>query len=279
MKVAYPGDGFHGVARQPGARTVEGEIRYALGAARICTDPAKAWLRVASRTDRGVSAIGNVVAFDMEFSLRGLLPAFNAKARDILAWAAAEVSGTFDPTRAKERWYRYTLQERVDAQRLRDALTWITGRHNFRRFVTRDARPPLEIRSIGVVDAADGIAIDVRAESFAWNMVRRIVDAGQAYGRGKVSEADLKAALEDRGPYHPGRADPRFLVLVDVDHGLAFPWRADRRGVESIRKLIAGSRARYEFHLALQAAVHGDADAIRRHLNSPSPTSGAHIAQ
>ena len=62
LTVAYDGSRFSGFARQPNARTIAGEL---LGAVQAL-DPAVRELRGASRTDAGVHARGQRVAFDSE---------------------------------------------------------------------------------------------------------------------------------------------------------------------------------------------------------------------
>ena len=62
LTLAYDGTGFHGWARQPGRRTVEGEVAQALGAVYASVSG----LVVAGRTDAGVHALANVVSVDVE---------------------------------------------------------------------------------------------------------------------------------------------------------------------------------------------------------------------
>ena len=64
MKFGYDGATFHGLARQPGLRTIEGEVVKALSGAYAVRDIRTSRFQSASRTDRGVSALGNGVAFD-----------------------------------------------------------------------------------------------------------------------------------------------------------------------------------------------------------------------
>ena len=95
LRIAYDGRAFFGHQRQPDARTVEGECIAALRAAKILSDPGRAFFRSASRTDRGVSALGNVIAFDADLRPEAVLGAFNDKARGVWAWAYAAVAHTF----------------------------------------------------------------------------------------------------------------------------------------------------------------------------------------
>ena len=58
LDLAYDGTDFHGWAKQPGVRTVEGELQDALE--RVLGQPPK--LSVAGRTDAGVHAWGQVAS-------------------------------------------------------------------------------------------------------------------------------------------------------------------------------------------------------------------------
>ncbi|GAA2864828.1 tRNA pseudouridine(38-40) synthase TruA [Streptosporangium fragile] len=64
LDLAYDGTDFSGWAKQPGRRTVQGEIEAALGRIlRVAEPPA---LTVAGRTDAGVHARGQVAHLDLE---------------------------------------------------------------------------------------------------------------------------------------------------------------------------------------------------------------------
>src|SRR5919202_3564452 len=59
LDIEYDGTGFAGWARQPGSRTVQGELERALGL--VLRAPVA--LTVAGRTDRGVHAWGQVASY------------------------------------------------------------------------------------------------------------------------------------------------------------------------------------------------------------------------
>ena len=61
LTIEYDGTDFRGWARQPGERTVEGELRRAFGELYSAGE-----LVVAGRTDTGVHALANVVSVDVE---------------------------------------------------------------------------------------------------------------------------------------------------------------------------------------------------------------------
>ena len=59
LDIEYDGSGFSGWAKQPGLRTVQGELEAAL--ATVLREPVE--LTVAGRTDAGVHARGQVASF------------------------------------------------------------------------------------------------------------------------------------------------------------------------------------------------------------------------
>lgn len=221
LKIAYDGRDFHGHQRQPTDRTVEGECLLALRSARIITDPVSAFFRSASRTDRGVSAIGNVVAFDSLLPPRAVLGAFNDRARGVWAWAIAEVPDGFHPRHARQRWYRYHIFEDVPVAALRRAGRLFVGAHDFRSFTSDPPAGPFAIDRVDVSRREGVTVVDVRARSFRRGMVRRIVAAAMACARGQVSATEVRAAL-DGTPRDFGSVAPEPLFLMDVEYGIEF---------------------------------------------------------
>ncbi len=221
LRIAYDGRQFFGHQRQPDAPTVEGECLAALRRARILSDPQRAFFRSASRTDRGVSALGNVIAFDAALPPEAALGAFNGKAHGVWAWACASVPDTFHPRHAEERWYRYHLLERLPVDPLGRAAALFPGEHDFRWFTSDPPAGPFALRAVEVSQDEDLAVIDVRARSFRRGMVRRVVAAIAGHARGVVPLADIRAALE--GERHDfGMVPAEGLVLMGVRYPFAF---------------------------------------------------------
>ncbi len=226
LKIAYDGRAFFGHQRQPDRRTVEGECLAALRAGKILRDPKASFFRSASRTDRGVSAVGNVIAFDS--SLRGdaVVGAFNDRARGVWAWAYSEVPPGFHPRHAVERWYRYHLYADLPVDSLREVGALFLGDRDFRSFTSEPPTGPFALNRLEVARDEDAIVIDVRAGSFRRGMVRRIVAAMVAFARGEVALDTVRAALD--GTRHDfGLASAPPLFLMDVTYG--FPFRIVRK--------------------------------------------------
>jgi len=206
-----------GSQRQPGERTVEGEVIRSLLKVQAISSPGEARFRAASRTDRGVSALGNVVCFDTDFNKGRLLHALNAVSDGVYYHGVAEVPHDFSPRRAKGRWYRYFQpSEGLDALAFKECAELFEGRHDFRRFCKPEGKATVKtIESITITPVGDFLVVDLRAREFLRNMVRRCVSAMFSVARHEATIAQVRSALdgEDRSF---GLADAEGLVLMDV---------------------------------------------------------------
>jgi tRNA pseudouridine38-40 synthase len=235
--VEYDGTEFAGFQLQPGARTVQGELEAALarlnGGIRQPVDGA-------GRTDAGVHAIGQVIAFgyDGPLSLEALAEALNGTLpRDVAIRNLRRAPRGFHPRfAARYREYRYTiwngprspLRDRT-AYRVRNALdvdamaraaTIFQGRHDFSAFGGTDPQPVRTIQRIRVSRRGDEVTIDIRANAFLRGMVRRIVAALISVGTGRIEETAIQAALGGSQPAFAGAAAPaRGLCLRRVGLG------------------------------------------------------------
>ena len=223
VKLAYDGRAFMGSQRQPGMRTVESETIEALRRIGAIESAEASRFRFASRTDRGVSALGNVMAFRTSFGRGALLKALNAASSDVMYYAWAEVPDTFSPRRARQRWYRYLLpSDGIDPRAAAEAAALFEGCHDFKGFCRPDGRSTVRTIDSFIVTEGDGVLIaDVRGREFLRSMVRRMVAAIAEVGSGQASLAEVSAVLDGaEGGF--GLAPPEQLILMDVDHGLEF---------------------------------------------------------
>ncbi len=224
VRIAYNGKGFSGSQRQPGLRTVEGEVLRALEAVMPRMEGAFE-LKAASRTDAGVSAAGNVIAF--RSAMRDgaeLLRALNAVSGDVHFLAVAELPEERNIRHAASRRYRYFLpKEGIDIEAARACAPLFEGEHDFRRFCRDEGKGTVTIiDSINVSDECDMLVIEFIAPRFLWNMVRRIVAAIAAVAEGARTMSELERALQGEDLQF-GLAPAENLVLMDVEyHDLAF---------------------------------------------------------
>lgn len=205
----------------------------------------------AGRTDTGVHATGQVIAFDLEWRhpADDLRQALNASLpMDIVAREVRPVSRHFDPRRhARSRHYRYhifcddvrhPLRERyawrvwppVEVELLQQAAGALTGTHDYRAFGTPPRANGTTVRT--VMDARwhqaqwqqdeSCLAFDVVADAFLYHMVRRMVALQAVVGQGKVDLAGLAEYLDPQrlaaGVYVQGLAPAQGLCLMNVEY-------------------------------------------------------------
>jgi tRNA pseudouridine38-40 synthase len=222
----YDGTNFAGFQLQPGARTVQGELEAALarlaGGERVAVDGA-------GRTDTGVHAIGQVIAFTYHGRVPGpeLGRAVNALLPpDVAIRDLRRAPDGFHPRyAARYREYRYTvwngprspLRERtalgvrapLDVAAMASAGSVFVGRHDFSGF--GDAKGRFPVRTVDAVRVRkEGrlVTIDVRADAFLRGQVRRMVAGLLEVGLGRIDEMELRAALAARDPALNGAAAP-----------------------------------------------------------------------
>jgi tRNA pseudouridine38-40 synthase len=221
----YDGTDFAGFQLQPGLRTVQGELEAALSrlnrGERVVVDGA-------GRTDTGVHAIGQVIAFTydgvvpeprLQRAVNALLPP------DVAIRDVRRVPEGFSPRyAARYREYRYTvwngprspLRERqalgvrapLDISAMADAGSAFLGRHDFSAFGGGNRSPVRTVHEVRVRREGRLVTIDVRAESFIRGQVRRMVGCLLEVGLGKTDVAAIRAALAGREPALNGAAAP-----------------------------------------------------------------------
>ena len=255
IDLAYDGTDFAGWAKQPGQRTVQGELESWIPRVMRLAPPID--VIVAGRTDAGVHARGQVAHVDLPddtdlAELARLLT--RVLSRDIVIRSIAPAPDGFD-ARYSAIWRRYCYRL-WDDQSVRDPLlrghvtlvrstldldamnstgTALLGLHEFAPFC-RPREGATTIRTLLDLEAqrlADGsVEYWLRADAFCHSMVRSLVGALVAIGQGRRDTAWLAEVMAS-----PKRHN---TVLVMPAHGLTleevrYPPDADlaSRAVES----------------------------------------------
>lgn len=256
LRVAYDGTAFQGSQRQPPqttvsaagvervreVRTVEGELLRGLRRIEALEDEVAAGFEMAGRTDAGVSAAANVVAFDTTFAPGQIQRALNGNVRDVWVLARAEVPPGWSPRRAAtRRTYAYHGAPAGDVVRANEALARFLGEHDFSSFSRlTEGRSPWARVDAARVEEADGLwTYTVAGPAFLWNQVRRMVSAAEAVARGEATPEDITRGLAGER-IDLGVAAPEGLVLADVGYR-DLAWTSEPRDRED---LLAAFRAR-----------------------------------
>ncbi|GGK68305.1 tRNA pseudouridine(38-40) synthase TruA [Haloarcula sebkhae] len=259
-RVAYDGRPYHGFQRQPDVDTVEGRLRSALVRLGVCERggglPGR--YAAAGRTDAGVSARAQTIAFDAPAWLSPV--AFNGELPDdIRVWASADVPEDFHATHdATERTYTYYLyappgddvrvdhsdDRTVDDERWAKAVDALAGSHDFHNLTSDDTGTQ---RTVDIDWARDGqfLVVQFTAGGFCRQLVRRLVSlaAAVADGSAPLSKVDRIFSPEPvSGPDGVPSASPEPLVLTDV----CYPdvrFTRDEDAVADARTVFAHRRA------------------------------------
>jgi tRNA pseudouridine38-40 synthase len=251
LTVAYDGSAYHGWAAQKNARTVQETLQGAIAA----LDPRASTARGTSRTDAGVHAEGQLVAFDTarELPARAWVLALNQQLPDDVAVRAARaVPPGFAPrfaSRGKRYVYRlvfdrvrdplqrvraWRVGEPVDLAKLESEAAAIVGTHDFGAF--RAARDPREVtvRTVTRVDVLrdEGerlVRIVVEGNAFLYNMVRILVGTLVDVGRGRRPPGAVARALASRERGDAGMTAPAHgltleTIRVELPEGAGEPW-------------------------------------------------------
>jgi tRNA pseudouridine38-40 synthase len=232
VRFGYDGIAFAGWARQPRLRTIEGEIRRGIGRFRINPAGEVAALEVASRTDRGVSARANALVLESSLPAASLLRALNGIAPDIFFTGAVAAPPGFRVRKAVRRVYRYfdPTPVRVEARRAA-AVRLFSGSIDVRSFgrgIPAGSPTWRTVDSVASWAENGGTVLEVRAPSFVWGMVRKIVTALRQVDEGRLTPAHLAAAVNGRSRLSLPLAEPEPLLLWEVEY--PFKWEFEWTG-------------------------------------------------
>ncbi len=247
--LAYDGTRFMGFQRQAGVRTVQDEVEKAL---RQLSWQGKSLL-AAGRTDTGVHASGQVIAFDLDWDHPPdeLLRALNANLpEDVAALEVAQVEADFHPRfDASSRRYlyrifcqstRHPLLERyawrvwpaVELDALQEAAGYLTGKHDFVAFGTPPRSGGHTIRTVYQAfwkPAEPYLEFTIVADAFLYHMVRRLVALQVEIGQGRLQPQAVLQYLQRQMPDAlQGLAPAQGLTLVEVRYDRA---RSENGGV------------------------------------------------
>ncbi len=251
--LAYNGAAYLGYQRQKaGLPTVQGVVEAAVSAVL----GVETTVLAAGRTDTGVHATGQVIAFDATWK-HGETALFRAIEShlppDVALQDLAEAPQGFHPRfDAQMRAYHYTLiqsavrlplehttawvvRRQLNIEAMQTAAAWLPGRRDFAALGT----PPQGDNTVRTVHrsewvvAGDQLVYHIEADAFLYRMVRRTVGLLYDVGRGTLAVAAFREIIEAaRLAQGVTVAPPQGLVLARVRYDESITRRVTAIGKE-----------------------------------------------
>jgi tRNA pseudouridine38-40 synthase len=193
---------------------------------KLIEDIKSSQFRYASRTDKKVSALGNVIAFNSESNEKDIKNKILIQFKEIIIYGYSKVPIDFFPRYAKQRHYRYFLEiKSLDDEKILNAVKIFEGEHNFSNFARLETNknPIRTIDCINSFKINDYLVIDFHAQTFLWNQIRRIIAALIKLGKNKITIKQIKDGLENPNKKIDfGVAPAKPLILMDIIYDFHF---------------------------------------------------------
>lgn len=239
--IAYDGSDFFGWQKQPdeNIRTVQGEFEKALG--RFFKKNVECI--GASRTDRGVHAMGQRAVIDIDttvptekfpLALHSFLP------EDISVVNAEDVNAEFHPRYdCVKKTYRYKIYNGkyrnpicrkyseychvfLDEKKMNEVSKAFIGTHDFKAFAASGNSSKTTVRTIFdiyVKREGEFVVITVTGDGFLYNMIRIMAGTLMLAGTGKLDFDGLLKIIESQDRTKAGKtAGPNGLTLMEINY-------------------------------------------------------------
>ncbi len=239
ITIQYDGSRYHGWQSQPSKRTIQGELIKAVSN----LTGIRTQVHGASRTDAGVSALGQVGLFEIDSPIptENFPRAINGKLpRNIVITSAEEMPNGFDLMGGvKSKLYRYTIYtgkhrpvmrlnqcwhipRKLDVGAMDQAAQLLVGCKDFKSFASAADRRKDSVRTIfrcNAISEDKWIYIDVEGDGFLYNMVRNIVGTLVEVGKGRWKSDKIEEILEAKDRTAAGPiAPPQGLCLMWIKY-------------------------------------------------------------
>ena len=239
IKFSYDGTDFFGYQKQPGKRTVEGAFEKALF---DINNHAETRIFSSGRTDAGVHALSQTAHFDLtiDITLYKLKCALNSLLPPDIHVISTEIvdkdfharymvkekkykyiinCGEYEPT---SRNYQFEYNKKLDVIRIKEALNYFLGEHDFKSFVSEEVIKDNYIRKILKVDLIqkkEKIIIEFKGTGFMKYQVRNMVGTLIKIGNGKLEPNIINELLKSTEKRKVVTTAPACgLYLVNVNY-------------------------------------------------------------
>jgi tRNA pseudouridine38-40 synthase len=241
MTLAYDGTAYCGWQIQPGQPTVQEVLETAL--ARIVGQQVR--VTASGRTDAGVHARGQVASFrcDTRLEPAALRRALDAVTPDDIhirdVCVAPEGFHAIRDAISKRyryqildgpqrdvflRAYAWHLPTPLDEEAMRQAASYLLGRHDFSSFEAAGAPRKSSVRTVSeltvsrvILEDTRPLVVEIESDGFLYNMVRNIVGTLVMVGRGQYEAGWVREVLRARCRAEAGPTAPACgLMLLSV---------------------------------------------------------------
>lgn len=239
LEICYDGSRYFGWERQPNKETIQGKLEQVL--ARMTGQDAE--VIGAGRTDAGVHAQKMIANTHLEtdMSETEIQTYMNHYLPDDISVNDVRIASDRFHARYKAtgKLYTYTcytgslkpvfrrkyvtvLEAVPDMDRMRAAAAILTGTHDFKAFSTNPQMKKSTVRTVDKIEIAqkkDFLYLNFHGDGFLQNMVRILTGTILEAGFGRMSEEQIREALNTRdralaGPTMPAQG----LCLMEVDY-------------------------------------------------------------
>lgn len=239
LTICYDGSGYHGWQVQPNGDTIQQQIEIAL----LNLTGQKIKVTGSSRTDAGVSALGQVASFfiDSPIPTDNFPRALNSwLPKEIAIAESVEVDESFNAiSSTKSKYYRYTLCTsktppvlnirhcwhygyELDVESMDAAAKLLEGTKDFKSFASAADKRLSSVRTVSrcVVTACDDeICLNIEGDGFLYNMVRNIMGTLVEVGRGRWAPSKITEVLAAKDRTEAAKmAPPTGLCLMRIDY-------------------------------------------------------------
>ena len=234
---SYDGSNFSGYQRQNGLRTIQEEMEKAL---KEINDGKDTIINSSGRTDKGVHALCQKAHVDMDVKITPykLMRAMNSfLPEDIHVIKTEEVSDNFHARyNVKEKEYQYKLNmgeynpidrnyvyqycKKLDVDKMKTAINYFLGTHDFESFTPSKDKRENYVRTINYVDMEEKnniLIFTFRGSGFIKYQIRNMVGYLIRVGEGKKKSEDIPKILKSKDRRMASiTAHPEGLYLTNV---------------------------------------------------------------
>ena len=217
FRIAYHGSGFHGSQIQPDVVTVEGVVK------KILNELGASSPLFASRTDKGVNAICNVITTTSNKKCKEFVGDLIERLEQYPIWITgfSDVEINFNPRVAKQRKYQYYIFNEEKKELFTRAMQLFIGKHDFKNYARILESDIVDTRrtinKIKVTTKGNVLVCEIIGLSFLWHQVRKMIGAATDVTNGRRELDDIKKGLNgEKIDFTMAKAE--FLTLSNIKY-------------------------------------------------------------